>query len=394
MIFGDPAGASEDYVRESDIGLDDTVLSDPERLTRAGGDLLESVASAGAHVRSALAEIDHDLIAAIVRRGRPRAVVFVGAGGSSAAGEIVVACAGRGSAIPLFTTGGPGLPGWIGALDLVVVISAAGSSPEVLLAVAEAGRRGAHVVGVGGGGPLEAAVARVRGDYFGLGRVSGPVLARALTWRLAVPLLLLAQQLGLIAGDVGVIAAAADELDASTHANGPGVTPGHNVAAAVALLAAQGLPLAWGTPDVPSAVSRRAVRQFAETAGLPAIAGAFPEVMRTHARVLAGGWGAPEADFFRDRVLSPGPHPRPHLVVLRDDSADDLSADLASAAVEVATAAATAVITLDGGSGHPLLRYARISQPLDLAGLYAAATLGVDPMDTAAALHPQLQTGG
>ena len=191
---------------QAEVGLDDAILSDPKRLVQAGGDLLESVASAGAHVRSALAEIDHDLIAAIVRRGRPRAVVFVGAGGSGAAGEIVVACAGRGSAIPMFTTGGPGLPGWIGALDLVVVISAAGSSPEALLAVAEAGRRGAHVVGVGGGGPLQAAVVRVRGDYFPLGRVTGPVLARALTWRLAVPLLLMAQQLGLVAGDLGLIA--------------------------------------------------------------------------------------------------------------------------------------------------------------------------------------------
>lgn len=379
---------------QAEVGLDDAILSDPKRLVQAGGDLLESVASAGAHVRSALAEIDHDLIAAIVRRGRPRAVVFVGAGGSGAAGEIVVACAGRGSAIPMFTTGGPGLPGWIGALDLVVVISAAGSSPEALLAVAEAGRRGAHVVGVGGGGPLQAAVVRVRGDYFPLGRVTGPVLARALTWRLAVPLLLMAQQLGLVAGDVGVIAEAADELDAFTTANGPTVTPGECVAKDVALVAAEGLLLVWGTPDVPAAVARRAVRQFAETAGLPAIAGAFPEVVRTHARVLVGAWGAQEEDFFRDRVLSPGPHPRPRLVVLRDDSADGLSADLASAAVDVATAAATATITLDGGTGHPLLRYARISQPLDLAGLYAAAILGVDPMDTAAALHPQLQTGG
>ncbi len=375
-------------------GLDDAVLSDPERLVRAGGDLLASVASAGAHVRSALAEVDHEQIAAIVRRGRPRAVVFVGAGGSGAAGEIVVACAGRGSAVPMFTTGGPGLPGWIGALDLVVVISAAGASPEALLAVAEAGRRGAHVIGVGGGGPLQAGVEQVRGDYFGLGRVSGPTLARALTWRLAVPLLVLAQQLGLVAGDVGVIAAAADELDASTAANGPASAAGDSVAKDVALVAAEGLLLVWGTPDIPAAVARRAVRQFAETAGLPAIAGAFPEVLRTHARVLAGEWGATEEDFFRDRVLSPGPHPRPRLVVLRDDSADRLSADLAAAAVTVAADAGTTAVTLDGGAGHPLLRYARLSQPLDLASLYAAATLGVNPLDTAAALHPQLQTGG
>lgn len=370
--------------------LDDLLLGDTDALIAAGGPVLAATASAGAQLRAGVADADLDAIAAVAAQGRPRALVVMGAGGSSAAGDIVSACAGRGSATPVVTTGGPGLPGWVGPLDLVVAVSASGASPETLEVVAEAARRGASLVAVAPGGALADAVLAARGIHLGLGRVGGPRLARTLTWRLAAPLLLLAQHLGVVEGDRAVLEAAADELDAVSIACGPAVDPGQNPAKDLALAAAEGLALFWGTPGVPAAAARRAARQFAENAAAPALSGSLPEVARTHARILAGKWGGGENDIFRDRVAEPEEASRPHLVLLRDDFCDELSASLAGAAAAVAADSGIAVTELTGGAGHPLLRYARLSQPVDLASVYAAVLLGADPAGTAAGLHPGL----
>ncbi|MFI0433994.1 MAG: mannose-6-phosphate isomerase, partial [Candidatus Nanopelagicales bacterium] len=115
--------------------VDEAVLADPSRLVAAGGSMLAGTAAAGASLRVGLLETDPDGVLAAAAGGRPRSLVVVGAGGSSAAGDLVAACAGRGSSVPVVTVGGPGLPGWVGPLDLVVAVSASGSSPETLAAV-------------------------------------------------------------------------------------------------------------------------------------------------------------------------------------------------------------------------------------------------------------------
>lgn len=373
--------------------LDDGVLADPDRLIEVGGPVLAATASAGAHLRAGVAECDRDALSVVIGAGRPRAVVVMGAGGSSAAGDVLAACAGRGSSVPVVTIGGPGLPGWVGPLDLVVAISASGSSPETLAVVAEAGRRGCQVVGVSVGGDLVAAVSAARGSHLSIGRINEPVRARMLTWRLAAPLLLLGQGLGIVDGGESVMVAAADALDEVSGACGPGVDFGLNPAKDLALAAAEGLALLWGTPGVPAAAAERASRQLAENAGLPSHHGSLPEVARTHARVLAGPWGSEAGDIFRDRVEHPDAMTRPRLVLLSDAESDPLSTELATAVRSVAVASDVPVDELDGGAGHPLLRLVRLTQPLDLASVYAAAVVGADPAGSAAGLHPSLGSG-
>ncbi|MCB0916174.1 MAG: SIS domain-containing protein [Actinobacteria bacterium] len=377
------------------MAIDDAVLLDPERLISEGGSVLAAIASAGAELRTGVAETDPDAVAALAAAGRPRALVVMGAGGSSAAGEVLAACAGRGSSVPIVTTAGPGLPGWVGPLDLVVAVSASGASPETLAVVAEAGRRGCSIVGISGSGgdALQTAVAHARGLALQVGRLPQPRRARTLTWRLAAPLLLIGQALGIVEGGSGILDAVADELDVVTLQCGPGVELGANPAKDLALAAAQGYPMVWGTPGVPAVAARRASRQLAENAGLPSSSGAFPEIARTHARVLAGPWGHPDDDIFRDRVSEPEPSARPHLVLLSDDESDALSTELLLATESVAASAGLWVQRIDGGSGHPLARFARLTQPLDLASVYAAALVGADPAGSAAGLHPALGTG-
>jgi glucose/mannose-6-phosphate isomerase len=375
------------------VTLDDGILADPERLVAAGGAVLAATASAGAQLRAGVTECDRDVLGAVIAAGRPRAVVVMGAGGSSAAGEVLSACAGRGSSVPVVTIGGPGLPGWVGPLDLVIALSASGSSPETLAVAAEAGRRGCHLVGVSGGGDLVDAVRAARGSHLTIGRVAEPVRARLLSWRLAAPLLLLGQGLGIVDGGESVLAAAADALDEASELCGPGVDFGLNIAKDLALGAAEGLSLFWGTPGVPAAAAKRAGRQLAENAGLPSHSGSLPEVARTHARVLTGTWGADDGDIFRDRVEHPDAITKPRLVLLSDSECDALSAELSAAVTEVAAAAGVPVDQLVGGDGHPLLRLVRLTQPLDLASVYAAGVVGADPVGSAAGLHPSLGSG-
>lgn len=377
------------------MAIDEQVLLDPDRLIEAGGPVLAAIASAGAQLRTGMAEADDQAIAEVAAAGRPRAVVVMGAGGSSAAGEVLAVCAGRGSSVPVVTTTGPGLPGWVGPLDLVIAVSASGSSPETLTVVAEAGRRGCSVVGVSGSGgdELTSAVQQARGTHLAAGRMPGSRRARALTWRLAAPLLLLGQRLGIVDGNAAVLETAADEFDAVSLKCGPGIELGNNPAKDLALAAAENYLMLWGTPGVPAMVARRASRQLAENAGLPSGFGAFPEVARTHARILAGTRGSVESDIFRDRVDESERGARPYLVVLTDGECDDLSAELASATEAVAASAGISVERLDGGVGHPLTRLARLVQPWDLASVYAAALVDADPAGSAAGLHPTLGTG-
>lgn len=374
--------------------IDDSVLADPDRLVTEGGAVLAATASAGAQLRAGIAETDSDVLASIAASGRPRAVVVMGAGGSSAAGEILAACGGRGSPVPVVSTGGPGLPGWVGPMDLVVALSASGESPETIAVVAEAGRRGCTVVGVSAGeGPLHEAVRHARGQHLHVRHVPSPRLARTLTWRLAAPVLLLGQRLGIVDGGTEALHAAADELERASTDCGPAVELGRNPAKDLALAAAEAYLMAWGTPSVPAAAARRMARQLAENAGLPAGSGTFPEVARTQARILAGPWGEAEADIFRDRLAEPEGGVRPHLVLLTDAEADSVSSELVDACAQVAADSGIPVTRLDGGHGHPLTRFARLAQPTDLASVYAAAVAGADPAGSAARLHPRLGSG-
>lgn len=371
---------------------DEAVLYEPERLVAAGGEILAAAAASGASLRSALHDLDAGVISAAADQGRPRALVVMGAGGSGAAGDIVSACAGSGSAVPVVTLNGPALPGWVGPLDIVVPVSASGRSPETLQVAAEAARRGSQVVGIGFGGPLADQVLQQRGLYLQLREPREPLPARALTWALVAPLMLLADRLGIVEGAQAALTAAGEALDEQALSCGPQQMPGDNRAKDLAVVMAESLGLLWGGAGVPAAAARRAGRQFAENAGVPAVVGALPEVARTHARLLAGSWG-PEDDIFRDRVAEPEITAQPHLVLFTDDVMDDLSAELTAALIAVAGDTGVPVTVLTGGSGHPLVRFARLSSIADFASIYAAAVLGLDPAGTAKSLHPQLGSG-
>ena len=103
-------------------------LDDPELVEAGDPGMLRQVAAAAAQVRTALRACDEATLAGLAVDARPRAIVVAGAGTGALAGEILAASVGARSPVQVLIVSGYGLPGWVGAADLVVAISASGQT--------------------------------------------------------------------------------------------------------------------------------------------------------------------------------------------------------------------------------------------------------------------------
>ena len=126
----------------SDV-FDDSRLDDDAALA-AADHALRPLAEAGARVRREVEEAGPALDEAVAKAGggaRPRAVVAAGPDSRLLRAVLEPWCP-----VPFVAWPGPSLPGWAGALDLVVVLAPEGSDTGSASAVAEAVRRGCRVV--------------------------------------------------------------------------------------------------------------------------------------------------------------------------------------------------------------------------------------------------------
>src|SRR5262252_619894 len=130
--------------------VDERLLDDAAGLERAdGAGLLRAYAAAGAQVREAAALAAEANLATLADEGRPRAVVVAGQGTAARTGDLLQTVAGPRCPVPVVGHRSAGIPGWVGASDAVIAVSASGRSPEALAAADAAGRRGARLVAVG-----------------------------------------------------------------------------------------------------------------------------------------------------------------------------------------------------------------------------------------------------
>ncbi len=176
--------------------LDERLLDDGNLLEAADpGGMLRQVASSAAQVRSgerAAAEANLD---AIVAPGRPRAILVTGMGGSGIAGDILSAVCGPGCPAQVATVRDYKLPGWAGAADLVIAVSCSGSTEETLSLAHEAVRRGCRLAAVGAAGsPLADLAAQARAPFIPVVSAGSP---RSTLWGLSIPLIAIAQRLGI-----------------------------------------------------------------------------------------------------------------------------------------------------------------------------------------------------
>src|SRR5256885_5888130 len=175
--------------------LDLELLEDPARLAEADpGGMLRATASAGAQVRESAALAAEANLDSIGDEGRPRAVVVAGVGTAARTGDVLATVAGARCPVPILAHRSAGIPGWVGAADVVIAVSASGRSPEALSAADAAARRGARLVAIGApDSELQAVAARARAPFI---PVPPRAPARATPWGLAIPVLLAAPNLG------------------------------------------------------------------------------------------------------------------------------------------------------------------------------------------------------
>jgi glucose/mannose-6-phosphate isomerase len=363
------------------IELDLDRLDDVDGLAEADPqDMLRAVATSAAQVRASLTAAREASLDSLALDSRPRAIVASGMGGSGISGDVLAAVTGMSCPVPIAVHRGYGLPGWVGAADLVMAVSCSGTTAETLSAAGEAARRGARLLGVGtGGSMLEEQCLTGGGAFVAVTKELSP---RSSLWALVVPLLVVTSRLGLL--DLGVadadLEAAARQLETLATLCSPDRESFVNPAKTFAAELAGSLPMVWGSGQVGPVAALRAVSQLAENAKVPAIAGALPEANHNQVVAFDGPLAGAVADddLFRDRTEEEAPL-RLRLVVVRDDAGDEAAARRADASAEVASARGVAVSVLSAQGESAIERLASLVGLLDYASVYLGLAYGLDP---------------
>ncbi|MGX6601953.1 SIS domain-containing protein [Micromonosporaceae bacterium Da 78-11] len=371
---------------------DESLLNDEKTmLANDPGGMLRATASAGAQVRESAALAAEADLSMLSDEGRPRAVVVAGIGTAGLTGNILTTVAGPRCPVPIIGHRSAGIPGWVGAADVVIAVSASGRSPEALAAADAAARRGARLVAIGNpDSELQAIAERARAPFIPVPRRAP---ARASLWGLAVPVLLAARALGLVKVNEADLAETAMRLDTDAERCRAGADSFVNPAKSLALGLAGSIPIVWGSSPLATVAARRFADTLAANARYPVMAGALGEAGRGRVGLLDGVFGG-LAESSRDIFADPDDQDedlgtRLRLVVFRDgglnpeDDADEPVAVEERRADAVQTLAERRgvrcdVLTAEGGSS--LERLASLVAVPDFASLYLALAHGLDPM--------------
>jgi glucose/mannose-6-phosphate isomerase len=372
--------------------VDPSLLDDEKAMLASDpGGMLRATASAGAQVRESAALAAEADLRALSDEGRPRAVVVAGIGTAGLTGNILATVAGPRCPVPIIGHRSAGVPGWVGAADVVIAVSASGRSPEALAAADAAARRGARLVAIGNPDTeLQAMAERARAPFIPVPRRAP---ARASLWGLAVPVLLAARAIGLVKVNEADLAETAARLDADAERCRLGADSFVNPAKSLALGLAGSIPIVWGSSPLATVAARRFADTLAANARYPVMAGALGEAGRGRVGLLDGVFGG-LAESTRDIFADPDADEeseltRLRLVVFRDgglnpqDDADEPVAveERRADAVQILAerrGVRCDVLTAEGGSA--LERLASLTAVPDFASLYLALAHGLDPM--------------
>lgn len=320
--------------------FDDGLLDDEDALRRAEP-ALRYLAEGGARVRREAASAAEPLRAAANRLGesRPRAVVAAGPDSRLLRAVLEPMCP-----VPFVAWPGAGLPGWAGALDLVIVLAPDGRDPGTAAGVAEAVRRGCQLVVAT---PEDSLVGRhVPGRYSTLlPTTTGDQLATATV------MLELLDRLDLGPDtDPEVVATALDEV---ALACGPFRDLAVNPAKLLASGVAETSPLIWGGTVLAARAARRIAESVRRATGRAALAADAEHLLP----VLAA---APPTDVFADPFADEVADPRPSLVILDDGSLDQVVAETRERLVAQAEANGLRVETVTSQAEGEVARYAAL----------------------------------
>lgn len=371
--------------------LDEALLDDPAALEAADpSGMLRAIASAGAQVRETASLAAEANLASLADEGRPRAVVVAGVGTAARSGDLLATVAGARCPVPVVGHRSAGVPGWVGAADAVIAVSASGRSPEALAAADAAARRGARLVAIGApDSELQSVAERARAPFVPVPRRAP---ARASLWALTVPVLLAARTLGLVRIAEADLAETAARLDADAERCRPTAESFVNPAKALALALGNTVPIVWGSSPLATVAARRVGDMLSANARYPVVAGSLGEAGRGRVGLLDGVYGGlaeSERDIFADpEDQSTGTRLR--IVLLRDGGIEDEEqpVDGEPTAVEERRADAVEALALRRGihcdtlraeGASPLERLASLIAVPDFASVYLALAHGLDP---------------
>ncbi|MEV0382247.1 SIS domain-containing protein [Nonomuraea sp. NPDC050643] len=351
-------------------------LDDQRHLSEGDpGGMLPAVAASAAHVRTGYRTAVEARVDRLADQGRPRAIVVAGMGGSGLAGDILAAVAGNGAPLPIVTLRSYQLPGWVGATDLVIVVSGSGDTEETLSVATQAVRRGCTLLGVGApGSPLEAIATQASAIYVPV-PVSGA--SRANLWLLTVPLIVAAAELRLLPADAELFERVAKSLEDMAHRCRPSSESFINPGKSLAMDLAETVPMIWGSSPAAAVAAYRLAGQLHTNAKYPAIVGEIPEVGHDQVEVLDGPMA--ERDIFADsatRTL--------RLVVLRDVEEHPQVTRRREASLRLARERDVPVSELMAEGTHPLERMATLIGLGDYASTYLALGYALDPTPVSA----------
>ncbi|HET6817185.1 MAG TPA: SIS domain-containing protein [Mycobacteriales bacterium] len=365
------------------VEVDDAVLDDvPALESRDPDQMLRAVATGAAQIRSALTASNEAGLEQLQALGRPRAVVVAGMGGSGIAGDVLAAMAAPAAQSPVIVQREPGLPGWVGAADVVIAVSCSGGTQETLAATDEAVRRGAALVGIGAAdSPLSRRCTQARAPFVAVTKQLAP---RASMWALATPVLVAGMRLGLVDLTADAFEAAAVRLETVAETCRPDREAFVNPGKQLALDLSGSLPMVWGAGTTGGVAAYRFGCQLAENAKYPAVVGRLPEAHHNQVVAFDGdlAGGSASDDLFRDRVEDEQPV-RVRLVVLHDDDGDSAVAARVSVSEQIAHERGVPVTSLRTEGDGPLERLASLVGLIDYATVYLALLHDIDPTPVA-----------
>lgn len=333
--------------------FDDGLLDSEDALRRAEP-ALRYLAEGGARVRREAVSAAEPLLAAATRlaESRPRAVVAAGPDSRLLRAVLEPTCP-----VPFVAWPGAGLPGWAGALDLVIVLAPDGADHGTAAGVAEAVRRGCQLVVAT---PEESLVGRhVPGRYSTLlPTVTGDQLATATVMLDLLDRLHLGPDT-----DPEVVATALDDVALSC---GPFRDLAVNPAKLLASGVAETSPLLWGGTVLAARAARRVAESVRRATGRAALAADAEHLLP----VLAA---APPTDVFADPFADEVADPRPSLVILDDGSPDQVVAETRERLISQAEANGLRVEVVTSEADGEVARYAA----LIATGTFAAQYLQI-----------------
>jgi len=335
--------------------FDDSRLDDESALASADH-ALRPLAEAGARVRREMSEAGEAIEEAVAKAAsdsRPRAVVAAGPDSRLLRAVLEPWCP-----VPFVAWPGPSLPGWAGALDLVVVLAPEGSDTGAASAVAEAVRRGCRVVVACPPRSLVAQHADAR-DSTVLPCGSGDQLATA------VVMLDFLDRLDL--GPETDTESVAQALDDVAIACSPYRDLAVNPAKMLAIALADATPLVWGGSVLAARAARRVAEAIRRASGRTALAGDAEHLLPVISAAQA-------PDLFADPFDDDGEGDRPPALVVLDDGAD--SAGIREQRGRLTAAAVEHGVRVERVANEATTDVARYAALL-ATGTYAATYLGV-----------------